>query len=310
MRNVKILYYVYLLCGTAFCSSIVLAQNITDLGNHTDALNDLGASVIQTQITACAARVTQTQVEFPNSNSAVRVINRTNSSVDVDFIAIDVDDNEVARETAVVGPKRRAKLSLQKLFPELTLNDLGSIQIQSSVRPLESDDITAQGMLAATFYSQRDQRWSGNRLGTCSVTTTIGNNGCAISCIAMAGARSVCNCTPLSMNTFLTNNRGYAGGCNVIWSAGANIDGTAGFSYVGSGSVGSAANLKSLIDSGKFAIAKSARFASHYAIIYGYHGNGTKLSDFYYLDPWDTSAVCRIVGDGWVNVNSATQIYK
>ncbi|MBM2833875.1 MAG: hypothetical protein HW406_1036 [Candidatus Brocadiaceae bacterium] len=308
MRNRIKIYAMFPCFVLLFCSSIVSAKNTTGLENPTDASNDLGASV--TKITARTGRITQTQVEMPSSNSVVHVFNNTKSSVDVDFIAINADGNEVAWETKIVNPRRKARLSLQKLFPELILSDLSSIQVQSSVRPLESDNIPAQGILAATFFSQRDQRWSSQRLGTCSVTTTIGNNGCAISCIAMAGTRCVSNCNPGTMNNYLTNNYGYASGCLVIWAKAANIDGTAGFSYLGTGSVGSAANLKSLIDNGKFAIAKSARFTSHYSIIYGYCGNGTKLSDFYYLDPWDISAVCRIVGDGWVNTSSATQIYK
>lgn len=310
MRNrIKNLCYVSLFCITTFFSANLLAENITDLRNHTDDSNDIGASV--TKITAHAGRVTQTHVELPNSNSVVKVINRTNSSVDVDFIAIDTDGNEVTRETAVVGPKRRDRLSLSKLFPELTLDDLGSIQVQSSVRPLESDNITAQGILAAIFYSQRDnKRWGGKELGTCGVTTTIGNSGCAITCIAMAGASRVNNCNPESMNNYLTNNGGYVRKCDVVWAKGATIDGIGGFSYFGTGSVGSATNLKSLIDNGKFAIAKSARFTSHYAIIIGYCGSGNKLSDFFYLDPFDTSAVYRIVGDGWVTTSSTIQIYK
>lgn len=263
-----------------------------------------------TQIAAYQGQITKTQVELPDNNSLVKVVNRTNSYVDVDFIAFDKEDNEVARETAVVGPNIKIKLSLQDLFPELSFSDLSSIHIQSSVRPLENE-VNAPGLLslAPYFFSQLDARWSANTLGTCS-GTTIRSGGCAISCIAMAGARSVNNWNPATVNTYLTNNRGYVSGCNVIWSAAANVDGSGGFTYIGSGSVGSAASLKSLIDSGKVAIARSARFSSHFGIVLGYNRPGTRLSDFYYLDPADRSAVFRTVGDGWVTATSGTQIYR
>lgn len=269
--------------------------------------DDLGESVAT--LVAYTGQITKSQVELPNSNSVVNVVNHTNSSVDTDFIAIDSEGNEVARETVVVRPKLKAKLNLQELFPELVFSDLSTIQVQSSVRPLQSDAIVAKVQLPVAFFSQLDPRWSGNQLGTCR--ETIGSAGCAISCIAMAGARSVYNFNPATLNAYLTNNNGYANGCYVNWSAPAKIDGQGGFTYIGTGKVKDAANLKSLIDGSKFSIAKSTRFSSgHYAIIIGYDGQGIKLSDFYYLDPADKTAIFRRVGDGFVTASSLTQIYQ
>lgn len=271
-----------------------------------------------TTLVANAGQITRTQVESPGNNDEVKVINRGNAPSDVDFVAADKEGREVARETAVVDPKLTANFSLQNIFPQLALGDLGTIHIQASVRPAVSRDPVFKGrggvtpqaaQLAVAFFSQRDPRWSGNQLGTCS-GTTIGSAGCAISAIAMAGARSVTNFNPASLNTYLTNNSGYASGCLVIWSAAANIDGPGGFTYIGTGSVTSAANLKSLIDGNKFPIATSARFSSHFGIIIGYDNQGTALSDFYYLDPWDTSAVFRRVNDGWVSASSSTRVYQ
>jgi len=278
-----------------------------------------------TTLVAYSGQVVKTQVETPASDSIVVVVNRTNSVVDVDFVAVDNEGNEVARETVVVNPKLKDNFTLQSLFPELVFGDLSTIHIQSSVRPMEShvvvvngregiaakgkDRMIAQAQLPVAFFSQRDPRWSGNTLGTCS-KTTIGSAGCAIASITMAGARSVPNFNPATLNTYLTNNGGYASGCLISWAAPANIDGPGGFTYIGASSVSSAANLKSLIDGSKFPVVRSSRFGSHYCVIVGYNGQGTKLSDFYYLDPWDTTAIFRQVGDSWVTASSATQIYK
>lgn len=279
-----------------------------------------------TTLVARAGQITKTQVESPGSGDEVTVVNRANSPSDVDFVAADKEGNEVGRETVVVDPKLTASFNLQNLFPQLALGDLGTIHVQASVRPAArqgaavkgQDTITPQAaQLAVAFFSQRDSRWSGNQLGWCS-GTTIYDAGCAISTIAMAGARSVSNFNPASLNTYLTNNNGYANssgvigtGCLVVWSAAANIDGAGGFTWHGTGTVTSAANLKSLIDGNKFPIARSARFSSsHFGIIIGYYNQGTALSDFYYLDPWDTSAVFRRVNDGWVTASSATRIYQ
>lgn len=272
-----------------------------------------------TTLIAHAGQIAKTQVDSPTSNNQVHVINQSNSVSDVDFTAMDTEGNEVGRETVEVGPKLSGQFTLRELFPELVFSNLSTINVQASTRPAEGDHsagkdkdlITPQAaQLAVAFFSQRDSRWSGDQLGTCS-GTTIGSAGCAITAIAMAGARSVTNFNPASLNTYLKNNSGYSSGCLVIWSAAANIDGPGGFTFHGTGSIGSAANLKSLIDGNKFVIAKSTRFSSHWGIIIGYNNLGSTLSDFYYLDPQDTSAVFRSVpSNGWMNTSSVTRIFQ
>lgn len=268
---------------------------------------------------AHAGQIAKTQVDSPTSNNQVQVINQSNSVSDVDFTAVDAEGNEVARKTVEIGAKLSGQFTLQDLFPEQAFSNLSAINVQASTRPAEGDHsagkykdlITPQAaQLAVAFFSQQDSRWSGDQLGTCS-GTTIYSAGCAITAIAMAGARSVSNFNPASLNTYLRNNGGYSSGCLVVWSAAANIDGSGGFTYHGTGSIGSATNLKSLIDGNKFVIAKSTRFSSHWGIIIGYNNQGTTLSDFYYLDPWDTSAVFRSVpSNGWMTTSSVTRIYQ
>jgi len=263
-------------------------------------------------------QVAKMQVEQPDGESAIKAVNKTTSIMDVDLTAIDTDGDEVDRKTIVVGPHRKERINLQSLFPDLLLSDLSSIEVQVSTRPLESDDIVAQGQLAVAFFSQQNPVWKNYPLGTCP-RTTIGSAGCLLCCVTMAGARTIANFDPGRLNTWLTNNGGYASSspstptskCLVIHSVAANYDGPGGFTFIGTGTVSSASNLKSLIDNGKFPIATSTRFSSgHFGIIIGYDGSGTRLGDFYYLDPMDITAVFRRVGDNFVKSTSSTRIYR
>ena len=68
--------------------------------------------------------------------------------------------------------------------------------------------------LNVPVYSQNDPRWKNIRLGTSS--TTIGWNGCLISCIAMTLKYYGFDYTPATLNTYLTNNNGYDQG-NLLW---------------------------------------------------------------------------------------------
>jgi len=303
-----------ILTSLVIACSLFIAAAVNSPASAQRALRDNTTTLI-----AHAGQITKTQVEFPTSNNQVHVINQTNSESDVDFTALDTEGNEVGRETIEVGAKLSKQFTLQDVFPKLVFSNLSAIDVQVSTRPAQGDHaaskdkdlITPQAaQLAVAFFSQRDPRWSGDQLGTCS-GTTIGSAGCAITAIAMAGARSVSNFNPASLNTYLRDHSGYSSGCLVIWSAAANIDGSGGFTYYGTGSIGSATNLKSLIDGNKFVIAKSTRFSSHWGIIIGYNNQGTTLSDFYYLDPWDTSAVFRSVpSNGWMTTSSVTRIYQ
>jgi hypothetical protein len=276
-----------------------------------------GAGQPITTITALEGEITRKQVESPDGSDKVRMVNVGKSSADIDFVAINQQGDEVARETVEVAPNGKTQAKLEDLFPAVNFGDLSTIEVQSSVRPADSAQFTGtagtalattQAILPVAFFSQRDPRWANNRLGTCS--TTIGQQGCVITSIAMAGARSVYNFNPATLNTYLTNNSGYASGCLVVWSAPAKIDGSGGFTYIGTGTVGSAANLKSVTNLNRFAVARSYRFSPHYVTIIGYYNQGTYLSDFVYLDPWDLSATFRRVNDGWVTATSATQIYQ
>lgn len=272
-------------------------------------------------LTINANQLSSLVLDSPADNEAITVANQANSPADVDLVAIDIDGNEVGRDSVLVNASQTLSISLQNVFPGLLIGSLSSVSVQASARTAEtaraSKDSSAAVFISGTvqlsiaFFSQRDARWSSNKLGTCS--STIGSEGCAITSVAMAGARSVYNFNPATLNSYLTKNGGYSSGCLINWGIAATVDGSVGFTYVGtgSGSVGSAANLKRYIDGNQFVVAKSYRFSSgHWAIIYRYDNGGSKLSDFKYLDPWDTKATIRTVSDGWVTATSATRIYR
>ncbi len=70
------------------------------------------------------------------------------------------------------------------------------------------------GTLAVEPYSQNDPRWKNNKLGTSS--TTIGWNGCLITCCAMVMKFYGADIDPATLNAYLTNNNGYDKG-NLLW---------------------------------------------------------------------------------------------
>ncbi len=302
-------------------SKEVLAQNIevsrtdTRLGNPKEVI----------EVTPKAGQVLKQTIETPQ-NYAVSVINYNITAADVDLVAFDFEGNEVGRETVTVAASENSKINLRKIFANLSLRNISTVEVQSFVKTVDYDansygyTYANASQLPVAFFSQRDSRWSGNKMGTCTGTySTIGTVGCLISSISMAGANIVNNFNPASLNSYLStrniygNPIGYSGGCNVIHSVAENIDGSGGLRYFGNGTVSSASNLKSLIDSGKFPVSSSTRFSSgHWVVIIGYKNSGTNLADFYYLDPWDTSATFHYIGvtDNFVSVSSATRIYN
>lgn len=313
-RKVNILGSIAIILAMACFVSLPASAGQQDQPIKADSDNAKKPSL---RIVGYPDQIVKLQFELPDADSTIKAVNKAASPMDIDFIAIDIDGNEVARETVVLGPHLKEGFNLQGLFPDLPVSELSRIEIQSSIRPAGDDGFGIQAQLPVAFFSQRNSQWSGDQLGTCS-NTTIGSAGCAISCIAMAGARSVYNFNPKTLNQYLktvdrTTGRmiGYVNGCNVIWATPANKDGAGGFTYIGTGSITTASKLKSIIDGNRFAIAKSNRFSSgHFGIVIGYNGQGTNLSDFYYLDPWDTSAVFRRVNDGWLSTASSAQIYQ
>ena len=153
------------------------------------------------------------------------------------------------------------------------------------------------------FFSQRDARWSGNRLGTCS--TTIGEKGCAVTSMAMILAYRGAPVDPGKLNAWLTSNNGYASGCLIKWDVATRYNCRSWLGYQGSSTLPDLKTLSSLMANRKLIISTSYRGGSHFTVILGVAQDGTG----YYWDPWDLSPTCRRVNDGWVNVGNPTQVF-
>lgn len=312
--SVRTLFYVSIMIVLfSAISANVAAQNILAVKmDNFDIASLENAEVVE--ITPKAGQITRQTIDMP-AQRTLSVVNYNLTSADVDLSAFDLKGLEVGRETITVKAGEHLQITLGKVFSALPLNGLSIVEIQTSVLSTKADpNFSGQGtenayQLPVGFFSQRQSPWNNYQLGTCS-GDTIGSSGCAITSIAMAMTPVVTNLDPGVLNSYLTNNGGYASGCLVKWANAAGIDGAGGFQYYGSSTVSSAANLKSLIDSGKFSVVKSTRFSSHYGVIIGYINNGGALSDFYYLDPWDLTAQFRYVGDGWVGSSSVIHRYK
>jgi hypothetical protein len=69
-----------------------------------------------------------------------------------------------------------------------------------------------------TEYKQCDSRWGSQQLGTCG-GTTICSAGCAMSSVAMIIATKGGGYNPGNLDSWLTKNGGYSGGCNINWAS-------------------------------------------------------------------------------------------
>lgn len=138
-----------------------------------------------------------------------------------------------------------------------------------------------------TAYKQCNQTWSSSSLGTC--TNTICNSGCAMTVVAMLLTANGVSVTPAQLNTWLTNNSGYANGCEIYWAVAANYPGSTLKWYASSSFLLS--TIKSEIDGGNPVIVKvdhpynGTGSCSHWVMVYGYNNSGTSSSDFLVSDP-------------------------
>eukprot|EP00981_Chlorochromonas_danica_P006722 scaffold1463_cov189-Ochromonas_danica.AAC.17 len=67
-------------------------------------------------------------------------------------------------------------------------------------------------------YKQCDSRWAYQQLGWCS-GVTICSAGCAMSSVAMMLATKGVDVNPGSLDEWLSNNGGYANGCDIYWGS-------------------------------------------------------------------------------------------
>lgn len=139
-----------------------------------------------------------------------------------------------------------------------------------------------QGIINVYQYLQCGQSWSSSQLGSCNGLTMC-SDGCAVVCMAMLLKTNGVNVDPGTLNTYLTNNNGYSGGCLLIWDKGARYPGST-INFTGSAAY-SLATIKSKIDAGNPVIVNVTTSVNHFIVVKGYNGSGTSASDFVVLDP-------------------------
>lgn len=154
--------------------------------------------------------------------------------------------------------------------------------------------------LPINVYSQRDARWSGDKMGTSGLT--VGNYGCMMTSLAAAY-----RVTPGTLNAYLSKKGGYTSDGLLNHSVAANYDGSGGMQYVGPGTLpNDASSVGRGIGRGAVYITQSSRFGAgkHWVLVY----NAIPGGQSYYLDPSDGTT--RRVGDGWVSYGASARIYS
>jgi Leucine-rich repeat (LRR) protein len=155
------------------------------------------------------------------------------------------------------------------------------------------------------WYSQRDENWAGDRLGSESQTAsdcTIGEYGCAMTCGAMLNQMEIsgdsAEVTPKSFNQWLIDNEGYAYNeyppngfyAEIKWNKIADMDGTGGLIYNGyDDNENNWAYLDSQLNSGNMVIVKVVNqdFPNgHWVLVVERNGVSEQPSSYKIYDPW------------------------
>lgn len=124
-------------------------------------------------------------------------------------------------------------------------------------------------------YKQCDSRWANQELGTC-YGTTICSAGCAMTSVAMMLQTKGANVDPSSLDSWLTNNGGYANGCDIYWS---KVDAFGVTTFQGI-ETANESEICSGLSQGHGIIA-NVNNGGHWVLLTGCQGNGV----FYVNDP-------------------------
>lgn len=118
-----------------------------------------------------------------------------------------------------------------------------------------------------TMFKQCDSKWGSQELGTCS-SNTICSAGCAMSSVAMILATKGSNKDPGSLDSWLTQNGGYSGGCNINW---ASVDALGYTTFVGKQNP----TYQEMCDglSAKHGLVANVHNGGHWVLLTGCNGN-------------------------------------
>jgi hypothetical protein len=302
----KNIFQLFLVLTFALLALNAIAQDKKNEG----AANETGGEIV----TVREGQNIQFKIDSQRKYDVFNIVNKSDLYGDADFVALDDAGNLLDQGTAEVGPKVKSTILFANVLQNSKISEIASIWVQISLRERAVFSAVAVSN-PITFFSQLDPLWKSSKMGTSG--KTIGSIGCVLTSVAMAGANKMRNTNPGTLNTWLSANNGYTSSGDLYWAKPPGFDPTGGFKYIGSSfngfsSVKSAANLKALIDGGYYVVSFSYRFngSNHWVVIYKYHGTGSSLSDFEYLDPADASFTYRTVDGVKVRTDSQIRVYR
>ncbi|NLN75515.1 MAG: hypothetical protein GX139_04345, partial [Armatimonadetes bacterium] len=151
---------------------------------------------------------------------------------------------------------------------------------------LAASEITEAYNYAVPLYGQCWSPWRYYQLGTCNLT--ICDAGCAMCSTAMVFSYHGVSCDPGTLNTWLRNNGGYSGGCNLIWSVAANYSSKVKFvaSYNWNTVAANLTIVNQHLDAGRPLVCevRNSRGGMHFVTITGRSGSTYYINDPGYGD--------------------------
>lgn len=159
--------------------------------------------------------------------------------------------------------------------PSLKEQTAGDVRLYTTGDKEVVYDPPTAGYQGWVSYKQCDSRWANQQLGTC-YATTICSAGCAMTSVAMMLKTKGVNIDPGSLDVWLTNNGGYASGCNIYWG---KVDAFGVTTYMGQ----QYANENEICTglSKNHGIIANVNNGGHWVLLTGCAGNGV----FYVNDP-------------------------
>jgi len=178
--------------------------------------------------------------------------------------------------TSVSAWINQSEVALVSEIEELTEEDL---------EYLENGTIIPKSSMGYPLYKQCGQSYSSSRIGSCS--KTICQVGCAMSSVAMMLKGKGGN--PGAFNSYLQKHGGYAGGCNIVWSAANNF----GVKYFTQTSA-SHSTVCDEVKKGHGVIA-NVNGGHHWVLVTGCTSNGYSVNDpGYSKSSYSTGEVVRV----------------
>ena len=131
-------------------------------------------------------------------------------------------------------------------------------------------------LLDVPYFNQCDNTWGSDPLGDGTCGSTMCTEGCAVTSSAMLYQYYGGSMDPGQLNTCLTANGGFAGGCLIIWSNSCMADG---MSYAGS-----SGDIDAELNAGRPVIAQvtSAQTSMHFVVIRGNDSGEYQINDPYW----------------------------